>query len=315
MNKKKIIILGATGFLGSHLCKSLIENGYHLVVFIRSKKNSRINQLNSKKITLVCTGDLTKIKKIDYQFSGIECVINCAARAHVLNKEKHLENKYIDKLINIERNIIRNIKNKNIRIIHISTSKIINIKKNKNHKTTDLYTRAKLESEKLIKENFKNYIILRPPLIYGPEVKANFLFLMNIINWNIPLPFYKLNNARSYIYLENFLDIILKIISNKKIRNKTYNVSDGQAVSTYILCKLISKHLSKKTKFFYVNKKILNFFFKLIGKDDILEKVLGDFIVDSKEIEKDLNWKPKYKIEEGIKKTCFWYKRRFNISK
>ena len=108
-----------------------------------------------------------------------------------------------------------------------------------------VYTKAKLASEKIIKNNFKKYIILRPPLIYGPNVKANFLSLMRIVDMRIPLPFKNLENSRSYLYIRKLIDLILKIIKEDKFLNKHYYVSDGKYVSTKYLTDLIAKNLSK----------------------------------------------------------------------
>lgn len=315
MNKNKIVIFGASGFLGKHLCSFLIKNNYDIIAFVRSKKENKLNILNKKKIKLIECGDLTEIKFFNFNFKNIECIINCAAKAHVQNKININECEYVKKLTNIEKNIIHNVKDKNIRIIQISSAKVLKKKQYKKNNNIDIYTKAKICSEKLIKNNFKKYIILRPPIIYGPNVKANFLSIIKLISLNIPLPLLGINNSRSYLFIENLLDVILKIIKNKKIVRKTYYVSDGKNLSTLTLGKLIAKYLSKKTVFFHFNKRFLDFFLKLIGKNDIIEKVMGDFVVDNNKISKDLNWKPKVKIEEGIKKTCFWYKRRFNIQK
>ncbi len=315
MNKNKIVIFGASGFLGKHLCSFLIKNNYDIIAFVRSKEENKLNILNKKKIKLIECGDLTEIKFFNFNFKNIECIINCAAKAHVQNKININECEYVKKLINIEKNIINNVKDKNIRIIQISSAKVLKKQLNKKNNSIDIYTKAKICSEKLIKNNFKKYIILRPPIIYGPNVKANFLSIMKLISLNIPLPLLGINNSRSYLFIENLLDVILKIIKNKKIVRKTYYLSDGKNLSTLTLGKLIAKYLSKRTVFFHFNKRLLDFFLKLIGKNDIIEKVMGDFVVDNNKISKDLNWKPKVKIEEGIKKTCFWYKRRFNIQK
>ena len=87
---------------------------------------------------------------------------------------------------------------------------------------------------------------MRPPLIYGPYVKANFLALIKAIDFGLPLPFLNLENFRSYLYLENLVDLILKVIEENKFLNNFYYVCDGNAVSTKHLSDLIANHLSKK---------------------------------------------------------------------
>ena len=187
-------------------------------------------------------------------------------------------------------------------------------KKNSSISDNELvYTKAKLASEKIIKKNFKKYIILRPPLIYGPNVKANFLSLMRIVDNGLPLPFKNLANSRSYLYIENLIDLILKIIDEDKFLNKNYFISDGPYVSTKYLTDLIAKHLSKKPKYFSVNISLLRFLANILNKRSIFNKVFDDFKVNNDTIIKDIGWKPRYNLELGIKNTCFWYKTMFKI--
>ena len=114
---------------------------------------------------------------------------------------------FIKKLSNIEKNLVHSFDTKNVKLIQLSSAKVKLNKKNSFISDNDLvYTKAKLASEKIIKNNFKKYIILRPPLIYGPNVKANFLSLMKLVEKGIPLTFKNLENSRSYLYLENLVD-------------------------------------------------------------------------------------------------------------
>ena len=315
MKKKKIAVFGATGFVGMHLCKSLIKHGYEIVVFVRTNKVFPLSKLDKDKTSIVLCGNLNKIKDLGYDFNKVDCIINCAAKAHIQHKENINEKKYINELTNIERNIVNNVKNLNLKIIHISSAKVLKLIENKYDKDIDIYTKAKLESEKIIKEKFNNYVILRPPIIYGPGVRANFLTLIKAINSNLPLPLKGIKNNRSYLYIENLLDVILKIILKNNIKKNTYFVCDGNDISTYELCKSIAKHLSKKIYLFHLNKNILELIFRIFKKKDILDKIIGNFSIDNKKISSDLGWTPKIKTDEGIKKTCFWYKRRFNINK
>ncbi|MEC8099739.1 MAG: NAD-dependent epimerase/dehydratase family protein, partial [Pseudomonadota bacterium] len=176
-----------------------------------------------------------------------------------------------------------------------------------------VYTEAKLASEKIIKDNFKKYIILRPPLIYGPNVKANFLSLLRIVDMGLPLPFKNLENSRSYLYIENFIDVILKIIHEDKFLNKNYFVSDGPYVSTKYLTDLVAKNFSRKPLYFSVNINLLRFLANVFNKRSLFDKVFTDFKVDNSSISKDIGWEPRYNLELGIKNTCFWYKTMFKI--
>ena len=309
MIKDKIIVLGANGFLGVHLCNTIIKNNYEVIALVRNKKSKNLHKLNKKGITVDFIGDLFIKKKFKKKYSDIKFLVNVAALAHI-----NIENKKkINLLNNLEKNIIKNFKNKSLNIIHISSSKIIESEEKSNTKDLKAYVRVKLNGEKIISNYYKNYTILRPALVYGPEVKANFLSLIKAIYYNIPLPFKFLNNKRSYIYVENLTSAMLHIIKNKHFYGKSYYLCDINNLSTSKLTQIIAKHLSKKPKLFYMPYNLIKVIFTLFRKTDILNKVIEDFIIDNKEFIKDTNWKAPYSLDQGIKKTCIWYKRRFKL--
>jgi len=309
MIKDKIIVLGANGFLGIHLCNTIIRNNYEVIALVRNKKSRNLHKLDKKGITVDFIGDLFKKKTFKKKYSDIKFVVNLAALAHIKIKN----NKKINHLNNIEKNIIKNFKNKSLNIIHISSAKVIESEQQLTVENLTTYVRVKVNGEKIISNYYKNYTILRPALVYGPEVKANFLSLIKAIYYNIPLPFKFLNNKRSYIYVENLTSAIFHIIKYKHFYGKTYYLCDINNLSTSKLTQIIAKHLSKKVRLFYMPYNLIKLVFKLLGKADILNKVLGDFIIDNKEFIKDTDWKVPFGMNYAIKKTCIWYKRRFKL--
>ena len=314
MQRKKVAIIGANGFLGLAICKELSTQGYEVVGFTRSKNLEYKSLYKSLNIKTIPVGDLEIKNKIDLKDNNFNYVINLAARAHISKKLSFREANFIKRLSNVERNLVNSFDTKSVKVIQLSSAKV---KLNKNNSfITDselIYTKAKLASEKIIKNNFKKYIILRPPLVYGPNVKANFLSLMRIIDKSIPLPFGNIENSRSYLFVGNLVDLILKIIREDKFLNKHYYVSDGDYVSTKYLTNLIAKNLSKKPIYFNININFLKFLAKILNKRSLLYKVIGDFKVSNNKLMKDIGWHPKYNLEFGIKNTCFWYKTMFKI--
>ena len=250
-----------------------------------------------------------KKKTFKKKYSDIKFVVNLAALAHIKIKN----NKKINHLNNIEKNIIKNFKNKSLNIIHISSAKVIESEQQLTVENLTTYVRVKVNGEQIISNYYKNYTILRPALVYGPEVKANFLSLIKAIYYNIPLPFKFLNNKRSYIYVENFTSAVLHIIKNKHFYGKSYYLCDINNLSTSKLAQIIAKHLSKRVRLFYIPYNLTKIIFTLFRKSYILNKVIEDFIIDNKEFIKDTDWKAPFSLDQGIKKTCIWYKRRFKL--
>ena len=314
MQRKKVAIIGASGFLGIAVSKELSKKGYEVFGFIRNNTAQLNSIYKSLNIKTILVGDLETQKNIDLQGNKFNYIINFAARAHVTNSIVSNKVNLLNKFTNIEKNLVKNFDTKNVKLIQISSAKVKLNKKNSFISDNELvYTKAKLASEKIIKKNFKKYIILRPPLIYGPNVKANFLSLLRIVDSGIPLPFKNLENSRSYLYIENLIDLILKIINEDKFLNNNYFISDGPCVSTKYLTDLMAKNLSRKPIYFSVNINLLRFLANIFNKRSLFEKVFSDFKVDNISISKDIGWKPRYNLESGIKNTCFWYKTMFKI--
>lgn len=307
MLKKKILVIGASGFIGIHLCRILLNENFDVIALVRDQNSKKVNELIKMGAKVVSVGDLLIRKKIKNNFHNIKFVVNLAALAHLkINKTKFRYNAFN----NIEHNIIKNFSNKKLNIIHISSAKVTDSDKKNSYSQ---YSIIKKKGEDLIRKYYKKHIILRPPLIYGPNVKANFLILIKAIENNLPLPFKYLDNKRSYMYIENFTNAIVYILKKRIFNGKTYDVGDNFIISTNKLAYLIGTYLNKKVRFFYIPNLIIKFFFKLIGKSDIFNKVMEDFNISNKVFIADTGWKPPYHYTYGIKKTCLWYIRTFRM--
>ena len=309
MVKDKIAILGASGFIGMHLCKKLVDKNIKILALIRNKHSIEAKELLKMNVEVLETGNLFKKKLFSKDLSKIKYLINLAALAHINNKnfKKNLLN--LDDINNIENNIIKNFNNKNLKILHISSAKVSDKIENN---LTD-YARVKKNGESIIRKYYKKHIILRPPLVYGPNVKANFLILMKAVYNNIPLPFKKLSEKRSYMYIENLTDAILLILKKNHFIGKTYEISDNCIITNEKLVHFMANALGKKAKLFYLNQKLINLILIILRKRELFNKIMKEFIVTNEEFIADTGWKPPYHYSEGIKKTCLWYKRTFRI--
>ena len=309
MVKDKIAILGASGFIGMHLCKKLVDKNIKILALIRNKHSIEAKELLKMNVEVLETGNLFKKKLFSKDLSKIKYLINLAALAHINNKnfKKNLLN--LDDINNIENNIIKNFNNKNLKILHISSAKVSDKIENN---LTD-YARVKKNGESIIRKYYKKHIILRPPLVYGPNVKANFLILMKTVYNNIPLPFKKLSEKRSYMYIENLTDAILLILKKNHFIGKTYEISDNCIITNEKLVHFMANALGKKAKLFYLNQKLINLILIILRKRELFNKIMKEFIVTNEEFIADTGWKPPYHYSEGIKKTCLWYKRTFRM--
>ncbi len=312
--KEHIIITGANGFIGSHLCKKLVSKGYQVVGLVRSSDSKNIGNLKNIGVKVKIVGDfLDPIEKEDV-FKDMHTVIHLAARAHVTNKKKYSNQEYIEKYTKIDKNLINIIKKYNIpRLIYISSSKVAEnnkgvISEKSVFKPSSPYASSKLITESIFRDLFPQTSIIRPPLVYGPEVKANFLSLLKLVNSGAPLPFGCINNKRSYMYVKNLVDLIICSIENNKTTGQSYFASDNETISLASLIRLIAVNLDRKPKLIGVDERYLLFLAKLFNKEIVLKKIIGNLEIDSNYIKNLIAWKPKYSINQGISNTCSWFK-------
>ena len=139
--------------------------------------------------------------------------------------------------------------------------------------------------------------------MYGPKVKANFRDLMQICNLGIPLPFGGLNNLRSFISLDNLVDLIVKCSHCEEAINRTFLISDDQDLSTKELIIEIKKNMQKKAYLFYFPSPILFLIASLFKREASFNALFRNFQLDIQETKKVLNWEPRFNVSEGIKAT------------
>ena len=122
--------------------------------------------------------------------------------------------------------------------------------------------------------------IIRPPLVYGPNVKANFASLLNLAKLNIPFPFGSVDNLRSFVSIENLVDLIVTCVNHPKAVNQTFLVSDDDDVSISKLYSLMAEAWGKNQRIFKIKPELLKFIGNIVGKKDVLERLCEDLRVD-----------------------------------
>jgi nucleoside-diphosphate-sugar epimerase len=167
----------------------------------------------------------------------------------------------------------------------------------------DAYGEAKLEAEaslsRLASRTGLEVVILRPPLVYGPRVRANFLALMRAIAHGWPLPLASIENRRSLVYVGNLCNAIAACLDSPAAPGKNFYVTDGEALSTPALCCAIGKALGRPARLFPFPPALLP-----------VERLTGSLEVDDAAIRNELGWQPPYSMEEGLRATAEWYRSR-----
>lgn len=299
-----ILLTGYSGFLGSSLKDTLTES----IVFLGRKKI-----FNAKYFHATFSNDEGYVEAL----LGVECVIHCAARTHVMNEElKDPLSVYRQVNVNGTLNLAKQAAAVGVkRFIFISSIKVNGEATTEGQKFSstgeaspqDPYGISKSEAEagllSIAKDSGMEVVIIRPPLIYGPGVKGNFLNLLKLSKLPIPLPFGLINNKRSMVYLYNLVDLIRVCIDHPKAANRIFLASDGDDLSLTRLLTLIRKAMNKTSFLIPIPKSIFQFIGRLTGKTEVIDRLVGDLQIDDSDVKDYLGWNAPYTVEQGIKST------------
>jgi len=175
----------------------------------------------------------------------------------------------------------------------------------------DPYGVSKLEAELALRtissETGLEVVVIRPPLVYGPGVKANFYKLMRTVARGVLLPLGSVNNARSLVYLGNLLDAIKICVQHPAAAGKVFFVSDGDDVSTPELVRRLAAALGRSARLVGVPAALMRLGGSLTGKTSAVDRLLGSLTVDIGRIRTELGWKPPFTMAEGLKETAKWF--------
>ena len=302
----KILITGANGFIGTHLCHELSNRN---LGFRATARNA-----NENNYVDFVSCDLETTESLDQLMDGCDMVVHLAGRAHVTSddsKEKYrVANEFVtQRLANAA------VQNGVARFVYISSIKVngessvpgLPIRQSDTPNPLDNYGRSKLAAELALQEicriNNMDYVIIRPTLVYGIGVKANFSALISAVKRGIPLPIATVKNVRSMIGINNLVDLIIATCTNQNAANQTFLASDGIDTSTPALVRFIATSLNRRPRIFPFPISILRLLAAVFGKSLAIDKLTGSLSVDISHTTNTLNWHPPFSIESEIAKA------------
>lgn len=304
-----VLVTGATGFVGRALCTHLAALGYSVRAAVRHAG-----------VTQGMPVDEQLVIGLDAQtdwvtaLAGVNMVVHLAARVHVM-AEQSTDPQTEFRRTNVQgtlRLAEQAVQAGVRRFVYISSIKAMGETTSAGQPFTeesptvplDAYGFSKLEAEmslhKLAADTGLEVVIVRPPLVYGPGVKANFAALMRAVEYGVPLPLGAVHNARSLVSLSNLVDFIATCMAHAQAANQTFLVSDGQDLSTTGLVRAMAQVAGVKARLLSVPIWILEVVASLLGKRDVVQRLCGTLQVDITKARTLLHWKPPVQVYDGL---------------
>jgi nucleoside-diphosphate-sugar epimerase len=309
----KILMTGATGFIGKEVCKVLGNRGIPFIAGVRQRTSNDQFEV----------GNLSGATDWKGALKGCDAVIHLAARVHVM-KDKATDASDLYREVNVGAtvNLARQAADSGTkRFIFVSSIKVngesttdIPFASGDRPAPTDPYGYSKLEAEQKLRELSRQtgmeLVIVRPPLVYGPGVRANFLRLMQAVKLGLPLPFKNIQNRRSLVALDNIVDLLIRCASHPAASGHIFLVSDDYDLSTPYLVTLIAKSMNKQPFLLPMPAQFVSSCAKALGKQAVFNRMVGSLQVDITHTKKILGWTPLVSPDVAIQKTVSHFLQR-----
>jgi len=306
MTPARFVIFGATGFIGSHLLTSLPCSETRIIVR-RPLQGWRGEQVE--------VADLTAEVDFEALLEGCNAVVNLAGHAHAA-EEAGLRQKSQHFKINADfpgRLAAACRKSRVQRLVHLSSLHAVATECNEvlneesEPRPTSIYGQSKLAGEAQVQNALAKggtaWTILRPPLVYGAENPANMSRLFSLVRRNIPLPLGRVKNRRSFVYVRNLIDVILRCLDHPGSANQIFHVSDDHDVSTADLVTLLAEALGTKALLWPVPNFVLDTLQALPG-GGALRKLRASLATQVSLLKSRLDWNPPFSMQAGLAETA-----------
>ena len=299
-----IVVTGAAGFIGRALVRRLAREGKPVVAVMREPVALGPDVVVRAAGTLGADSDWPAL------LAGAGAVVHLASRAHVTLAD---ERRAIESEAATATALARAARSAGIpRILLMSSIKVLGdatpslpFRGHQPPAPEDAYGLAKWRMEEAMRAQAGDaLVILRPPLVYGPGVKANFRALLRLVRSGLPLPFASIDNRRSLIALDNLLDVVEVALAHPAAPGETFLLRDDEDVSTPELVRRIARALGQRPRLFPFPPTLLRRAAALLGRAASAERLIGSLRVDDLATRERLGWRPRLSLDEALAATC-----------
>ncbi|WP_175744840.1 UDP-glucose 4-epimerase family protein [Burkholderia ambifaria] len=315
----RLVITGANGFVGRAVCRRALDAGHTVTALVRRPGAS----IAGVREWVHGSADWEGLDAAWPADLVADCVIHLAARVHVMRDDSPDPDAAFDatnvagtlRLAEAARKYgVR-------RIVYASSIKAVGesdggapLSESWPADPQDAYGRSKLRAEQQLARFGTSagldVVIVRPPLVYGPHVTANFLRMMDAVARGMPLPLGSISARRSIVYVDNLADALLQCATDPRAAGECFHVADDDAPSVTGLLRLVGDALGKPARLLPVPTAALRALGKLTGRSATIDRLTGSLQLDTGRIKRVLGWQPPYTTRQGLEATAAWYRSR-----
>lgn len=313
----RVLVTGANGFVGRALGRELLRRGRRVRAAVR--RDAGLPDGCEARVV----GDLGPDTDWSAALDGVDAVAHLAARVHVM-RERAADPLAAFRRTNVDGTLrlARSAAAAGVRrLVFLSSVKALGeatpdgpFTDSSPANPRDPYGVSKREAEtglsELAARSGMEVAILRPPLVYGPGVKGNFLSLLRLIERGVPLPLAAIANRRSLLYLGNLVDAVDLCLSHDGAAGRTFLIRDGEDLSSAELVRRLAAALGRRAPLFPLPEGVLRLAASCIGRRAVAQRLLGSLTVDDRRIRSELDWQPPFTVDQGLAETAIWLRER-----
>lgn len=319
MTRNRILVTGANGFIGQHLCDHLATAGRKVTACVRPHAIMPAG-MQGDDFRVAHVPDLSSFEGWPELLAEVDTVIHLAARVHVMHDYAADPLTEFRKVNVVATSVLaEHAARANVRrFLYLSSIKVNGeatphgeFRADDRPGFLDPYGQSKWEAEQKLEEvaarSAMEWVVVRPTLVYGPDVRGNFLSLLRCIHRGFPLPLGEIRNRRSLVSVYNLVDLLTTAIDHPAAAGQIFLVKDPEDVSTGELVRRIAKILRKKPRLLSVPASLLVGSAKLLRQEKVVQRLLGSLVVNTDKNFELLEWRASMSLDCALAKTCCWY--------